>query len=127
VLLLSRFVQASREKRRERNRQPNKKLIMIIVAPSSFKELIILFAPYFGLGVFTGLTAKGMWHLDSKGYAILAGVYLVFAAFGLFLATMTRNKDGTMRFGFRARLSPTGWGVGLALAHIAGVLVGLYQ
>jgi hypothetical protein len=86
-------------------------------------DLKVLFMLYFGLGIYTGANWAGLRHLDAKGYAIHAGIYGAFAAFGWFLATRTRAKDGKLRFGFRMGLSPAGWCLGLSLSFVVGLLL----
>jgi hypothetical protein len=87
---------------------------------------MILFLPYVGVGVFTGVNAHDLPHWSFKSLLILAGVYAAFAAFAWFLATKSRTSDGRPRFGLPFALSPAAWCIGFTLAFVVGVAMPLF-
>ena len=89
------------------------------------KFLKLIFLPYLGLGLFTGVvitSARSGRPSTPKELAILAGVHVVLLAFGLLLAAKSKTADGRLRFG----LSPAGWCVGLALTYIVGLVMAFF-
>jgi hypothetical protein len=86
--------------------------------------LTLLFFPYLGLGLFTGLavtTAHTSHSFGLKGYAILGALHVLLAAGGVVLAVTSKTANSS-----RNKLSPGGWMIGLTLAYIVGFVTAFF-
>jgi hypothetical protein len=87
--------------------------------------LKLIFLPYFGLGLFTGVVVvvarSGQTPLTPKVFVILALIHVLLLGFGHLLAVKSKT-DRQLQFG----LSAAGLRVGLVLAYLAGFLIAVF-
>jgi hypothetical protein len=89
------------------------------------KLLRLIFLPYIGLGLFTGVTitvSRSGRPSSPKEVAILAGIHVLLIGGAVALAATSKTRDGKFRFG----LSPAGWGIGLALTYVVGFVMAFF-
>lgn len=91
--------------------------------------LKLIFLPFVGLGLFTGMmilearTDRFPRHPGAKDFTILATIHILIFGIGFLLASKSKPKAGSYRFG----LSPGGWYVGFTLTYIAGLMIGYFM
>lgn len=86
--------------------------------------LALIFFPYFGLGLMSGVlvtSANARHGFGFKGYAIMGGLHIALAIGAVMLGGRSRTATD-----WRSKLSPAGWVFGLALAYIAGFGIALF-
>ena len=93
------------------------------------RQLKLLFLPYVGLALFSGI-AIGGHHLDLKGSIILAAIHVALIAFAIFAAYMSKvhrdKPQESFKIYWRLPLSISGWYISLALVYTVFFLVGLH-